>query len=177
MKYSNLVSLFGRQMFSIIFILSSASHFKPTTVEYAARHGVPSAGLLVPLAGIMVFVGGLSVLLGYQTRLGAWLLTFFLIPVTLVMHNFWAAPDASAFQVERALFLRNVALLGGALLIGYFGGGPLSLDAVIHRANEVIHPVRAPYSPQPARAAQSASPNAARVPPRSIARADERSLV
>jgi putative oxidoreductase len=155
MKYSNFVSLFGRQLFSIIFILSSATHFKPTTVEYAAQHGVPLAGLLVPLAGIVVFVGGLSVLLGYQTRLGAWLLTFFLIPVTLVMHNFWAAPDASAFQVERALFLRNVALLGGALLIGYFGGGPLSLDTVIHRANEVIDPVRAPYSPQTARAAQS----------------------
>jgi putative oxidoreductase len=141
------VSLFGRQLFSIIFILSSASHFKPPTVEYAAQHGVPWAGLLVPLSGMVALVGGLSVLLGYQTRLGAWLLTLFLIPVTLVMHNFWAAPDASVFQVERALFLRNVALLGGAFLIGYFGGGPLSLDALIHREKEVIDlTARAPES-------------------------------
>src|SRR5262249_7001141 len=126
-KHSNLVSLFGRQLFSIVFILSSASHFKPATVEYAAHHGVPLAGLLVPLAGIVALAGGLSVLLGYRTRLGASLLTFFLIPVTVMMHNFWAAPDARAFQVEKALFVRNVALLGGALLIGYFGGGPLSV--------------------------------------------------
>jgi len=140
-KYSNLASLFGRQLFSIIFILSSASHFKPPTIESAAHHGVPLADLLVPLSGIVALVGGLSVLLGYRTRLGAWLLTLFLIPVTLVMHNFWAAADTTAFQVERALFLRNVALLGGALLIGYFGGGPLSLDALIHRGNEAITPV------------------------------------
>ena len=145
MKYSNLASLFGRQLFSIIFILSSASHFKPLTVQYAAHHGVPFAGLLVPLSGLVALVGGLSVLLGYQTRLGAWLLTIFLIPVTLVMHNFWAAAGASAFQVERALFLRNVALLGGALLIGYFGGGPLSLDVLMRRETQVIDRTRTPY--------------------------------
>jgi putative oxidoreductase len=139
------VSLFGRQLFSIIFILSSASHFKPPTVELAAQHGVPLAGLLVPFSGVVALVGGLSVLLGYHTRLGAWLLTLFLIPVTLVMHNFWAAPDANALQVERALFLRNVALLGGSLLIGYFGGGPLSLDAVIHRERENIDSSSAAY--------------------------------
>ena len=160
MKYSNLASLFGRQLFSIIFILSSASHFNPPTVEYAAHHGVPFASVLVPLSGAVAFVGGLSVLLGYQTRLGAWLLTLFLVPVTLVMHNFWAVADASAFQVERALFFRNVALLGGALLIGYFGGGPLSLDVLIHRETEVIDATRSPHltgaagpsqpSPQPA---------------------------
>lgn len=138
MKYSHLVSLFGRQLFSIIFILSSASHFKPSTVDYAVQHGVPLAGVLVPLSGIVALAGGLSVLLGYRTRLGASLLTVFLIPVTLTMHNFWAAPDARAFQVESALFLRNVALLGGALLIGYYGGGPLSLDALMHREKNTL---------------------------------------
>jgi len=157
LKNSNLVGLFGRQLFSIIFILSSASHFKPPTVEYAAHHGVPLADVLVPLSGIIALIGGLSVLVGYRTRLGAWLLTLFLIPVTLVMHNFWAAPDAGAFQAERALFLRNVALLGGALLIGYFGGGPLSLDALIHREKEGdVNRTRGSYLPPAADASQNA---------------------
>jgi putative oxidoreductase len=99
---------------------------------------VPLATVLVPFSGMIAFVGGFSILVGFQTRIGASLLTLFLIPVTLMMHNFWVAPDTTAFQVERALFLRNVALLGGALLIGYFGGGPLSLDALIHRDSDVI---------------------------------------
>ena len=162
MKYSNLVSLFGRQLFSIIFILSSAGHFKPSMVEYAAQHGVPFPGLLVPLSGIVALAGGLSVLLGYQTRLGAWLLTLFLIPVTLMMHNFWAAPDARAFAVESALFLRNVALLGGALLIGHFGGGPLSLDVLLHHEKEV-GPIRTPGLTPAGRPSPAASTDAAPV--------------
>jgi putative oxidoreductase len=128
MKYA---ALAGRQLFSIIFILGSVGHFRPSSFAYAAQHGVPAPGLLVPLSGVIALVGGLSVLLGYQTRLGAWLLVLFLVPVTLMMHNFWAMPDARIFEIERAMFLRNVTMLGGALLICYFGGGPLSLDGLI----------------------------------------------
>jgi putative oxidoreductase len=130
--------LAGRQLFSITFIIASAQHFSPPTMELAAQHGVPMPGLLVPLSGIIALMGGLSVLLGYQTRLGAWLLVIFLIPVTLMMHNFWAAPDAETFQIERTMFMRNLTMLGGALIIGYFGAGPLSLDAFIRREEEVI---------------------------------------
>jgi putative oxidoreductase len=100
-KYSSLVSLFARQLFSIVFIVSSASHFTSPTVQYAAHHGVPFADLLVPLSGIVAFVGGLSVLLGYQTRCGAWLLVLFLIPVTLVMHNFWAHRTRACSKLKR----------------------------------------------------------------------------
>ena len=126
-------ALAGRQLFSIIFIIASAGHFSPQTIEAAARHGVPLPGLLVPVSGIIALLGGLSVLLGYQTRVGGWLLVIFLVPVTVMMHNFWSAPDLVTAQIERAMFLKNVTMLGGALLISYFGAGPLSLDAVVQR--------------------------------------------
>jgi putative oxidoreductase len=129
-KYSVLA---GRQLFSIIFIIASAGHFSPQTIESAARHGVPLPGLLVPVSGVIALMGGLSVLVGFKARVGAWLLVFFLIPVTLVMHNFWAAPDVATFQLEQAMFMKNLTMLGGALLISYFGAGPLSLDAVVDR--------------------------------------------
>src|SRR6202011_1466014 len=116
-------ALAGRQLFSMIFIIASAGHFNSQTIESAARHGVPLPDFLVPLSGVIALVGGLSVLLGYHTRFGAWLLVTFLIPVTLVMHNFWVAPDAMAFQVEQGMFLRNVTMFGGGLLIAYFAGG------------------------------------------------------
>jgi uncharacterized membrane protein YphA (DoxX/SURF4 family) len=64
-------------------------------------------------------------------RPGAWLLVVFLVPVTLVMHDFRAAPGAITFQIEQAMFVKNLTMLGGALLISYFGAGPLSLDAFI----------------------------------------------
>jgi putative oxidoreductase len=128
MRYAVLA---GRQLFSIIFILASARHFNPQTIASATRHSVPLPNILVPLSGVIAFVGGLSVLLGYRTRFGAWLLVIFLVPVTLMMHNFWAVWDPATSQIEKAMFMKNVTMLGGALLISYFGAGPLSVDAFI----------------------------------------------
>jgi putative oxidoreductase len=97
-------ALAGRQLFSMIFIIASAGHFNSQTIESAVRHGVPLPDLLVRLSRVIALVGGLSVLFGYHARVGGWLLVIFLVPVTLVMHNFWAAPDAMAFQLEEACF-------------------------------------------------------------------------
>jgi len=134
MKYAVLA---GRQLFSVIFIIASAGHFNPRTIEAAAAHGVPLPDLLVPLSGIIALLGGLSVLFGFQTRAGAWLLVIFLVPVTVMMHNFWSASDPMTFQIEKAMFLKNVTMLGGALVISYFGAGPLSLDAVISQRSGI----------------------------------------
>jgi putative oxidoreductase len=128
MKYAVLA---GRQLFSLIFIISSARHFSSHTIASAAEHGVPLPELLVPLSGIIALVGGLSILLGFQTRVGAGLLVIFLVPVTLMMHNFWSVSDPMTLQIEKAMFLKNIAMLGGALVITYFGADPLSLDALI----------------------------------------------
>jgi len=87
---------------------------------------------------LIALVGGLSVLLGFQTRIGAGLLVMFLVPVTVMMQNFWASTDPLAHQIERAMFLKNPTMLGGALVISYFGAGPLSLDALLNRDRGVI---------------------------------------
>ena len=68
-------------------------------------------------------------MLGYRAKVGAWLIVLFLVPVTLMMHNFWAEKDPMAAQMQMAVFLKNLTMLGGALLISQFGAGALSLDA------------------------------------------------
>ena len=87
------------------------------------------AGLLVPLSGAMALAGGVSVLLGYRAKIGAWLLVLFLIPVTVMLHNFWAVKDPTIAQMQLAMFMKNISMMGAALLISQFGAGPLSLDA------------------------------------------------
>jgi putative oxidoreductase len=57
------------------------------------------------------------------------LLALFLVPVTLLMHRFWAVQDPVMAQMQLGIFMKNVSMLGGALLIASFGAGPLSLDA------------------------------------------------
>jgi putative oxidoreductase len=83
----------------------------------------------VPVSGILALIGALSILLGYRAKIGAWLLVLFLIPVTLTMHKFWGVSDPTAAQMQMAMFMKNVSMLGGALLITQFGAGPWSLDA------------------------------------------------
>jgi putative oxidoreductase len=121
--------LLGRFLFVAIFLMAGPNHFSRQTIAFAASQGVPLASVTVPLSGILALAGGLSILLGYRAKLGAWLIALFLVPVTLMMHKFWAVADPMMQQIQMVLFMKNVAILGGALLITQFGAGPLSLDA------------------------------------------------
>jgi putative oxidoreductase len=123
------VVLLGRLLFAAIFLMAGANHFNHQTIGYAASQGVPLASVLVPISGVLAIAGGLSILLGYRAKIGAWLIALFLIPVTLMMHKFWAVSDPMMAQMQMIMFMKNVAMLGGALLISQFGAGPLSLDA------------------------------------------------
>jgi putative oxidoreductase len=123
------VVVLGRFLYVLIFLMAGANHFSRQTIAFAASQGVPLASVAVPLSGVLAIVGGLSILLGYRAKLGAWLIVLFLIPVTLMMHKFWTVQDPMMAQIQMILFMKNVAMLGGALLISQFGAGPFSLDA------------------------------------------------
>jgi len=120
--------LLGRVFFSLIFVLAGLNHFSKQTIGFAASQGVPLAGIAVPLAGVIAIIGGLSILLGYRAKIGAWLIVLFLIGVT-PLHSFWAVHDPMMAQIQMALFMKNVSMIGGALLISQFGAGPFSLDS------------------------------------------------
>jgi putative oxidoreductase len=121
--------LLGRFLYVLIFLMAAPSHFSKQTIAYAATQGAPLASVVVPLSGIIALAGGLSILLGYRAKIGAWLIVLFLVPVTLMMHKFWTVHDPVMAQTQMVMFMKNLAILGGALLISQFGAGPLSLDA------------------------------------------------
>lgn len=122
------VVLAGRVFFALIFMLAGLNHFSKQTIAFAASQGVPLASVAVPLSGVIAVVGGLSILLGYRAKLGAWLIVLFLAGVT-PLHNFWAVHDPMMAQIQMTMFMKNISMIGGALLISQFGAGPLSLDA------------------------------------------------
>jgi len=121
--------LLGRFLYVLIFLMAAPRHFSKQTIAYATAQGVPLASVAVPLSGIIALAGGLSILLGYRAKIGAWLIVLFLVPVTLMMHKFWTVHDPVMAQTQMVMFMKNLAILGGALLISQFGAGPLSLDA------------------------------------------------
>ncbi len=66
-------------------------------------------------------------LLGFKARVGAVLLIIFLIPATLIFHNFWAF-EGMERQMQMIMFMKNLAILGGLLLVLGLGPGPISVD-------------------------------------------------
>ncbi|MEM9162020.1 MAG: DoxX family protein [Cyanobacteria bacterium P01_F01_bin.4] len=87
------------------------------------------AGAGIPLAALVAFftigfqmAGGISLILGYKARIGSILLLVFLIPATLVFHN----PIADPSQMIQ--FLKNLAIIGGLLMVLTYGAGSVSLD-------------------------------------------------
>lgn len=121
--------LLGRVLFGLIFVLAGPNNFSSQTIAYAASHGVPLASFVVPFSGLLAILGGLSILLGYRAKIGAWFIALFLIGVTPMMHNFWVVSDPMAHQMQFIMFMKNVSMLGGALLISQLGAGPWSLDS------------------------------------------------
>jgi uncharacterized membrane protein YphA (DoxX/SURF4 family) len=83
---------------------------------------LPFSTFLLALAAIVELIGGFFVLLGFKVRLGALLLILFLIPSTLLFHDFWHL-DVTARSMQMILFLKNCAILGGLLNILAFGTG------------------------------------------------------
>jgi putative oxidoreductase len=84
-----------------------------------AEHGAPTA--LVPLlmlaARTIEIVGGFGLILGIYPRIAAIAVIAFLVPATLVAHEFWHAVGTPAYAMQLLQFLKNTAMTGGLLLI------------------------------------------------------------
>lgn len=118
------IPLFGRICLCLIFFQGAWGNFSDFsgTQERMAEMGLPVPALL--LAGNVIFqlIGAISLLLGLKVKWGAIILIIFLIPTTIVFHDFWVDPS------ERIPFFKNLALIGGLLLLIQTGAGNLSLD-------------------------------------------------
>jgi putative oxidoreductase len=134
------VVLLGRLFFVLLFLISAPDYFSQAGIRLAAAQGVPLAWVAVPLSGLLALAGSLSILLGYRAQLGAWLIVLFLIPVTFTMHKFWAVTDPTMANMQMINFMKNVEIIGGALLISQFGSGPWSLDARRSRRLQPVPP-------------------------------------
>lgn len=111
--------LLGRILLGGMFSYYGLNHFINTAAmaQYAASKGVPTPELAVIVSGALLVAGGLSVLFGMWPQIGAACLGLFLVGVTPVMHNFWDVPDPAQRMNEMAHFMKNMALLGGVMMM------------------------------------------------------------
>src|SRR5262245_38841964 len=106
--------LLGRILVGCYFLMNAFHHFTQyhQLGRAAAAHGVPAPEIAVLGAGVLLLVAGLSFLLGIFPRLGVAAVVAFLLPVSLVMHPFWADRNPVLRMNDFINFTKNVALLG-----------------------------------------------------------------
>lgn len=127
--------LIGRILFSLVFLLSAVGHFTKTDAmaAYAGSRGLPAPRLSVLVTGAVLLAGALSVLLGVWLEVGIWLLVLFLLASAATMHAFWKMEEPMQRAVEQAMFLKNVSLAGGGIILYWtiqvHGYGPFVLGA------------------------------------------------
>ena len=124
------LALLGRVIIGALFLISGLMKIKywASMVQVVSSTELPYPALFLGLATVIEVLGGISVVLGYRTRIGAWLLIIFLAAATYLFHSFWTV-DASHTDAVREEFVRNVVYLGALFLLAAFGPGSYSIDA------------------------------------------------
>jgi putative oxidoreductase len=118
----DVVFLIGRILFGLIFLFSGLTvHLigRRQGIQYARMYNVPIPELGVPLTGLMAVGGAALVMLGLWGDLGALLIAAFLVLITPLMHAFWKETEEQQKQAQMVNFMKNTALLGGALVLFY----------------------------------------------------------
>jgi len=124
------VFLVGRIIFGGFFLYSGLHHFqeKKQLAQYAAAKNVPMPDVAVTISGALLMLGGASVLLGVKPKVGTLAIMAFLAGVSPVMHDFWKSEDATRRQNDMVHFMKNIAMLGGAMaLMGMDEPWPVSV--------------------------------------------------
>lgn len=118
----NVGELAGRILLSSLFVLSGVSKLGAYagTEAYMSAMGIPS--FLLPVVIATELLGGLAIAFGWKTRIAAFLLAGFSVVSALLFHNNFAD------QIQMIMFLKNISIAGGFLMLVANGAGALSLD-------------------------------------------------
>lgn len=117
-KQQNTLQLTARILLSAIFVVSLLSKITGLegTIQFMSAKGIPLPSLLIWGAIATEFVGVLALITGYKMKEASILLVLYLVPTSLIFHNFWAM-EGQQFQMQLMSFMKNVSIIGGLLLL------------------------------------------------------------
>lgn len=120
--FEKFIELAGRVLLALLFLLSGLGKIGAygATAGYMAAMGVP--GALLPAVIATEVLGAIAIIIGWQTRVVAFLLAGFSLISALIFHR------NLADQIQMIMFFKNIAIAGGFLLLVANGAGRLSID-------------------------------------------------
>ncbi|PSJ18476.1 DoxX family protein [Nitrosomonas supralitoralis] len=115
--------LIARVFLGQIFLISGFFKISgyESTQGYMEAMGVP--GMVLPLVIALEMIGGLAIMAGWQTRLASMALAIFTLVAAVIFHSNFSD------QIQMIMFMKNIAITGGFLLLAVYGAGAYSLDS------------------------------------------------
>jgi putative oxidoreductase len=122
------IALIGRVLLAAMFVLAGIDKISgfEGTAGYIASVGLPFSEVLTVLTIAVEIGAGLALIVGFQVRIAALLLAGFTLAASVLFHNYWAMPAEQAY-VQQLMFMKNISVAGGLLMIVALGGGSFSL--------------------------------------------------
>lgn len=125
----DIIDLLGRAMLAFIFLYEAydSIFYFQATKEKMTFYGLNwQQDLLLGAAIFLLILGGTLLLIGYRTGFAMFILLCYWIPVTFIVHSFWNDPE-SARRLQSILFMKNIAIVGGMLMVWANGTGKYSI--------------------------------------------------
>ena len=122
---NNLILLVARLLLSFMFIMAGLSKFGDIagTAGYIGSVGLPAPTALAWLSGLFEALVGPAILVGFQTRIAAWLLAACCVFTGFMFHY------APADMMQMTMMMKNLTIAGGLLALSVAGAGAWSIDA------------------------------------------------
>jgi putative oxidoreductase len=129
-NFQNPLALVGRLLLALLFLPAGISKIGgfAGTVGYIASKGLPMATAAAVITIVLEVVASLALIAGFGTRWAALALAGFTVVATFIFHNFWAMPADQA-MMQQLMFYKNIAVVGGLLVLAAHGAGAWSVDA------------------------------------------------
>lgn len=126
---ANPLALAGRVLLAAMFVFAGFDKINgfEGTAGYIGSVGLPFPELLTVLTIAVEIGAGLALIVGFQTRVAALLLAGFTLAASVLFHNYWALPADQAY-LQQLMFMKNLSVAGGLLIIVALGGGSLALS-------------------------------------------------
>lgn len=118
----------GRILLSLMFVLAGIGKLMDPsgTATYMGSAGLPALPALAVLTGLVEVLGGLAVATGFMGRWAALVLALFTLVASFIFHRYWSLP-ADQQMLQQLMFLKNMAVTGGMLVLAALGPGPCSI--------------------------------------------------
>jgi putative oxidoreductase len=129
----HVVEFIARILLAGIFIYEAVDtvlFYEETKAKMSAFNIVWQQDILLIVSISVLIIGGILILMGYRVGLGGMLLLCYWIPVTFIAHSFWTFPKPE-MRFEALIFMKNIAIVGGVLLLMINGSGKISVKRLL----------------------------------------------